>query len=296
MKRQEVVSKLKAEARREKKERRRVRDAVATELGAAAPPKAIPDTMERTREVDDTVVLPGDAEVVGDEADDEFADLFAGDVVPRIMITTAPSPSGKIYRLIAEFMAILPNTSFYKRRKFPLKKICTWATDMGFTHLLVLGEKSKRANSLHIVNLPYGPTAAFRLSSSRLASQIPGHGTMTSHNPEVILTNFVTRLGRRVGRFLGSMYPRVRAGGGRGGHNSCTTHARTCKLTHPPTPPSCAERRLYGAARVHVPQPARLHLLPAAPVRVHGGRQARAAGGAGPALHAEAQVDPGGHV
>lgn len=177
--------------------------------------------MERTREVDDTVVLPEDAEVMGDEADDEFADLFGGAVAPRIMITTAPSPSGKIYRLIAEFMAILPNSFFYKRKHFPLKKICTWATEMGFTHLLVLGEKAKKANSLHVVNLPYGPTAAFRLSSSMLSSEIKNHGTMTSHVPEVILTNFVTRLGRRVGRFIGSLYPRVRAcvraGGGVGG-------------------------------------------------------------------------------
>ena len=36
---------------------------------------------------------------------------------------------------------------------------------------------------------------------------ISGCGEVTEHNPEIILNNFTTRLGRRFGRFLGSMYP-----------------------------------------------------------------------------------------
>lgn len=32
-------------------------------------------------------------------------------------------------------------------------------------------------------------------------------GEVTAHNPELILNNFTTRLGRRFGRFFGSMYP-----------------------------------------------------------------------------------------
>jgi ribosome production factor 1 len=40
-------------------------------------------------------------------------------------------------------------------------------------------------------------------------SKIEGHGKPTSHVPELILNNFGTRLGRRTGRFLGSMFPHV---------------------------------------------------------------------------------------
>jgi hypothetical protein len=36
------------------------------------------------------------------------------------------------------------------------------------------------------------------------------HGTKTDHVPEVILNNFSTRLGHRVGRLLGSLMPHVR--------------------------------------------------------------------------------------
>ncbi len=35
------------------------------------------------------------------------------------------------------------------------------------------------------------------------------HGNVTAHQPEIILNNFNTRLGHRVGRFLGSFFPHV---------------------------------------------------------------------------------------
>ena len=60
-----------------------------------------------------------------------------------------------------------------------------------------------------ISHLPDGPTACFRLSSSRLGKTIEGHGKATSHIPEIMLNKFSTRLGRRVGRFLGSLFPHV---------------------------------------------------------------------------------------
>jgi len=41
------------------------------------------------------------------------------------------------------------------------------------------------------------------------SSSSPGHGRTTSHQPEVILNNFNTRLGHRVGRMLGSLLHQV---------------------------------------------------------------------------------------
>jgi ribosome production factor 1 len=57
-----------------------------------------------------------------------------------------------------------------------------------------------------LIHLPCGPTALFRLSNVKLNSEIEGHGQMSPHNPEVILNNFKTRLGRRVGRMLASLF------------------------------------------------------------------------------------------
>ena len=50
----------------------------------------------------------------------------------------------------------------------------------------------------------------WQLSSFKGGATIPGHGRPTSHIPELILNNFGTRLGRRTGRFLGSLFPHVR--------------------------------------------------------------------------------------
>ena len=62
-------------------------------------------------------------------------------------------------------------------------------------------------NRFLITHLPIGPTAFFKLSSFFPGDKIQGHGRPTSHIPEIILNNFVTRLGRRTGRFLGSLFP-----------------------------------------------------------------------------------------
>lgn len=58
--------------------------------------------------------------------------------------------------------------------------------------------------------LPSGPTAFFKVSNVVTSGDIFNHGKVTAHQPEIILNNFNTRLGHRVGRFLGSFYPHVR--------------------------------------------------------------------------------------
>lgn len=56
-----------------------------------------------------------DHEVLADEAEDEFSPYFSGKKTPKIMITTRISPDGKLFRMLAEFMAIIPNCFYYKR-------------------------------------------------------------------------------------------------------------------------------------------------------------------------------------
>jgi ribosome production factor 1 len=166
-----------------------------------------PNTLENTREFDDTVVAPDDAEVAGDEADDEFAGVWAGGEVPKVMVTTQQGPSGKIFPVIAELLNVVPNSFYYRRGRFELSRICEWAADRSFTHVAVLTERRKVPNGLLLVKLPAGPTAAFKLRSTVLPGDIAGHGRATTHVPEVLLNRFGTRLGRRVGRLLGSLFP-----------------------------------------------------------------------------------------
>ncbi|CAN6834848.1 unnamed protein product [Brassica oleracea] len=58
-----------------------------------------------------------------------------------------------------------------------------------------------------IIGLPNGPAAHFKLSNLVLRKDIKNHGNPTSHEPELVLNNFTTRLGNRVVRFFQSLFP-----------------------------------------------------------------------------------------
>ena len=86
------------------------------------------------------------------------------------------------------------------------------ASGAGYTNLAVFNEdrmfsKGARVNGLLLVHLPEGPSAHFRLSNLVLTKDIKGHGRPTKHTPELILNNFTTSLGHRVGRLFASLLP-----------------------------------------------------------------------------------------
>lgn len=167
----------------------------------------MPRTLENTREVDETVVQPDDEEVLQDEEEDEFQAYFAGEKKPKLFITTRPRPSKELFHFVGDLMQMIPNAFFYPRRSFEVKEICRQAQEGGFTHVCILSEKSKVCNGLLVSHLPHGPTAFFKVTNVVPGARIAGHGQPTNHIPELILNNFYTRLGHRVGRFLGALFP-----------------------------------------------------------------------------------------
>ena len=207
LKRNEVYAKYKNEKKVIKKKLRAERVKEIEALGDAAPPKQIPRTIENTREEEETMVKSDDAEVLGDEADDEFAKYFLNETNPKIMITTRPKASRKLYPFIGDLMQMIPQAFYYPRKNQTIKEMCKDAYDKKFTHLIMLAEKQKQCNGLLVTHLPEGPTAFFKLSSFEEGSKIKGHGKPTSHIPELIMNNFGTRLGRRTARVLGSLFP-----------------------------------------------------------------------------------------
>lgn len=62
-------------------------------------------------------------------------------------------------------------------------------------------------DELVMIHLPKGPTIHFKVSSIQLNEDIEHHANSTEHYPELILNNFNTKIGRRVGRFFGSLFP-----------------------------------------------------------------------------------------
>jgi ribosome production factor 1 len=207
VKRTEIYAKYKSQKKAQKKKLRLERVAETEALGEKAPPKQVPRTIENTREVDETTVQVDDEEIAGDEQDDEFNKYFSNEQKPKIMISTRPKCSRKLFPFIGDLMQMIPNAFYYPREHKTVTELSKNAQSKGFTHLIILSEKLKACNGLLVTHLPNGPSAFFKLSSFFEGSKIPGHGKPTSHIPELILNNFGTRLGRRTGRFLGSLFP-----------------------------------------------------------------------------------------
>ena len=95
LKREELYKKEKAAKAKHKRDRRM---ALSKEESSNPEKKEkrladkVPNTLENTREFDETIVEE-DEEVAADEATDEFAKYFQNGLAPKILITTSKGPS-----------------------------------------------------------------------------------------------------------------------------------------------------------------------------------------------------------
>ena len=164
--------------------------------------------MFREREVDMQQLDTLDDDLATDEAFDEFANYFSGSKTPKIMLTTSKSPSGKIWKpFIQDLLTLFPFWIYKKRGPETIDQLQKSAIEEDFTDLIVLNIDKGEVNSLLLVHLPIGPSAFFKLDGITLRKLIRNHGSPTGHAPELILNNFGTRLGRRIGRMLHSICP-----------------------------------------------------------------------------------------
>lgn len=209
-KRSEIHAKLKREKKVEKRKKLKARDAAekrALELGEEPPARQVPRTIENTREADETVCKPDDEELFAEIEADEFSAVLKGERIPRVLITTCRFNSTRGPDFIKELLQVIPNSQYYKRGTYDLKKIVTYATKKEFTSLIVVHTNRREPDALLVIGLPDGPTAHFKLSKLVLRKDLKNHGNPTSHWPELVLNNFTTRLGYRVGRMVQSLFP-----------------------------------------------------------------------------------------
>lgn len=231
-KREKEFLKAKKEKRQAKLQRR-----LATAKREADDPKAkqkrlaenVPRTLDNTREFDPSFLTaePSSApsaaagqqpststEAAADIASDPFASYFSSaddpTIPPKVLITTSPKATRATYEFCDEIVGIFPGAEFHRRPKtrgFEMGKIAGWAAGRGFSNLIVVNENTKKPNAITLVHLPDGPTAYFKLSSIQLTKKIFGHARATPHHPELVLNNFVTRLGHTVGRMFQTFFP-----------------------------------------------------------------------------------------
>ncbi|KAJ4000830.1 anticodon-binding protein [Lentinula boryana] len=149
-----------------------------------------------------------------DIALDPFASYFNSEedpnLPPKVLITTSPKASKSTYDFCDEIVGVFPGAEFIRRKKgkgFEMGRIAGWAAGRGYKHMVVVNEDMKKPNAMTLIHLPNGPTAYFKLTSIELTKQIYGHARATPHNPELVLNNFVTRLGHTVGRMFQTFFP-----------------------------------------------------------------------------------------
>lgn len=202
-------AKLRLEKKKLKKLRLKARnmaEAQALELGETPPPRKATRTIENTREVDETIAEPDD-ELHAEDATDEFSAHFNHETSPQILITSSRWCSTTTIKFIAELLRVLPNAHYHRRGSYEIKQIVKYAKNRDFTAIIIVHDNRKDPNGLLVINLPDGPTAHFKISNLVLSKKIKGHGKPTRHLPELILNNFTTRVGHRIGRMLASLFP-----------------------------------------------------------------------------------------
>ncbi|XP_077463083.1 ribosome production factor 1 [Stigmatopora argus] len=203
-----MFMKLKQEKRKIKMEMKKQRKRQAKILGDKAPPKQVPKTIENQRVYDETTVDPEDEEIAFDEATDEFSAYFNGLTNPKVLITTSDRPRGRTVKFCRQLATVIPNAHVYYRRGLALKRVIPQCVARDFTYLMVINEDRKMPNGLVLCHLPEGPTAHFKVSSVRLRKEMKRIGKEpTEHYPEVILNNFITRLGHSIGRMFAALFP-----------------------------------------------------------------------------------------
>ncbi|KDQ06649.1 hypothetical protein BOTBODRAFT_167917 [Botryobasidium botryosum FD-172 SS1] len=238
-KREAVYAKAKRERGQEKLKRRLAlaeAERKDPEAKKARIAQNVPKTLDNMRQHDPSMLLPNssaagpstsvatssadppeapqpDIESQFDIANDPFASYFSTvdpSIPPKVLITTSQRATRTTYTFCDELVGIFPGAEFIRRKKgngFEMGRIAGWAAARGYTSLIVVNEDMKKPNAITVAHLPHGPTAYFKLTSVQLTKEIFGHARASPHYPELVLNNFVTRLGHSVGRMFQTLFP-----------------------------------------------------------------------------------------
>lgn len=142
----------------------------------------------------------------------KFPTLFATpSAEPKILITT--SINSTLHGQASLLTNLFPNSTYIRRsahrygHKYSVREISKFASNRGYTTVLVLNEYQKRPSGLDVVHLPDGPMFHFSISNWIEGAKLPGHGNPTNHYPELILNNFRTPLGLLTAHLFRTMFP-----------------------------------------------------------------------------------------
>ncbi|KAK9423082.1 putative Brix domain-containing protein [Seiridium unicorne] len=142
---------------------------------------------------------------------DKFPTLFESPPEPKVLVTM--NLNGTIHKEAQEVANLFPNSTFIPRsshkygHKYSVREISKFASNRGYTTVIVVREDLKRISGLDIIRLPSGPTFSFSISSWIDIKKLPGHGNPTVHYPELLLNNFNTPLGFLSATLFKTLFP-----------------------------------------------------------------------------------------
>ncbi len=207
-KRRELVLMRNSMKKKIKSKIRRKKQKIREEHGdEAVPDDGKPQTIESLREKDETFIDKSDDELIQEDNHDEYSNYFNKEYEPQVLITTSIAHTDAIYKFVRALKEFVPNSYFYYRKKFELKKIVELAKEKGFTDIIVVYERVRKPYRMVITHLDDGPTAEFKLSNVVYHDQIPDCARNRGHFPELIFKNFNTKIGHRISRIINGIFP-----------------------------------------------------------------------------------------
>ena len=177
---------------------------------ANSAPQEEPDMPKRRMSFDSSSVAT-DLNIAPELLLSKFPTLFDPPKEPKILITT--SLNSTLHYEADLLTALLPNAKYIRRNmhrfsyNYSVREIASFASNRGYTAVVVLNELQKRPSGLDIVHLPSGPMFHFSISNWVEGKKLPGHGNPTNHYPELVLNNFITPLGLLTAHLFRTLFP-----------------------------------------------------------------------------------------
>jgi U3 small nucleolar ribonucleoprotein protein IMP4 len=138
--------------------------------------------------------------------DDEYGD--AGLMDPRVCVTTSRDPSSRLKQFAKEMKLIIPNAVRINRGNCRIDELVASCRQQELSDIIIVQETRGEPDGLVISHLPFGPTAYFTLSNAVLRHDLdPPAAPMSEVYPHLILHNFTTPVGQRVGNILKCLFP-----------------------------------------------------------------------------------------
>lgn len=182
-------------------QKRLVREALAAGKSLPTEVRASYDKLKEQVDAEDAVT-----QNVKTHIDDEYEE--AGLIEPRVCVTTSRDPSSRLKQFAKEVKLLVPNSSRINRGNNRVDELMESCRQSEFTDVIIVQETRGEPDGIVVCHLPLGPTAFFGVSNAVLRHDLdPPAAPMSEAYPHIILNNFNTKLGQRVGNILKCLFP-----------------------------------------------------------------------------------------